>query len=406
MQSLQSTAAVPFTIDNVQPGMLAFPDSPDLYRIRVAGGTTVKYLAAPNSSTLFTGPDGHIRRWDNLGFEKVPAGDWVVGWLAVGAEESSDGQGPKLELASIDTDAADALEGLGLCSAEPAWCGTTVDEEDCRDALNSPRWTTVVNTDGREVSVPKPTDLQCMEYVSASVIPTPIPMKDMTAAKEVIRVSDWLPGHWVGIKNESRTYEIIQSRDPALAPRFLGHVTENHSRVIGFLLERIPDAREAGPGDLEECRVALARLHGLGIVKRQLSRHSFLVRKDGSVLVQGPFTGPPEDHDNSEELMKTEMESLKEVLARSPSIFEDQSARMLRMIDPQRVTLLEEFKKAHEFVVPFVYWQESYEGGRRITLTVEQHGVLAKEYEKSGFRWTKELQEQAEKRFGPLKETI
>ena len=398
MQSSQLTAAVSFTIDDVLPGMLAFPDSPDLYRIRLqpaAGGTTIKYLVAPNSSKMFTGPDAHIRRCNNLAFDRVPAGDWVVGRLVA----ADDGQGGKLRLASTETDAVDALQALGLCSAGPAWCRTVVDEADCRDAPGSLRWTTVTDAAGKEVSVPKPTDLQCMDYLSASIITAPTP--DVTDAKEVVRVSDWLPGHWVGIQNEARTYEIIQSRDPGLAPRFLGHITENGSRVIGFLLERIPDAREAGPADWDKCKTALTRLHALGIAKRQLSRHSFLVRNDGSVLVQGPFTSPLENVSDVNKVMKTEMESLEKVLAQSPSLFEAQSARMLSLISPQRIELLDEFEKAHGFVVPFVFWQESCEGGGRITLTVEQHGVLAKEYQENGFRWTKELQEQAERRFGP-----
>lgn len=35
--------------------------------------------------------------------------------------------------------------------------------------------------------------------------------------------------------------------------RILGHVTED-GRVIGFLMERIQNARHAGPQDLEFCR--------------------------------------------------------------------------------------------------------------------------------------------------------
>jgi hypothetical protein len=406
MQPSQLPAAVSFTIDDVQQGMLAFPDSPDLYRIRLqptqvaAGGVTIKYLVAPNSSKVFTGPGAHIRRYDNLAFDKVPAGQWVVGHLVAAEEGGYDGYGGKLRLASTEADAVEALKGLGLCSAGPAWCNTVVDEADCQDTPDSPHWTTIVDAAGKEINVPKPTDLQCMDYVSASTIATPTP--DVTDAKEVVRVSDWLPGHWMGIQHEARTYEIIQSRDPGLAPRFLGHITENRSRVIGFLLERIPDAREAGPADFERCKTALARLHALGIVKRQLSRHSFLVRNDGSVLIQGPFTGPPEDVGEIDEIMKTETASLEKVLALSPSKFEAQSARMLSLINPQRIKLLDEFEKAHGFVVPFVYWLESCAGGRRIALTVEQHGVLAKEYQENGFRWTKELQEQSERRFGPL----
>jgi hypothetical protein len=405
MQFSQLTAAVSFTIEDVQSGMLAFPDSPDLYRIRLqpahaaAGGTTIKYLVAPNSSRVFIGPDAYIRRYDNLAFDRVPAGDWVVGRLVVAEEGSVDSQGGKLRLVSTEVNTVDTLKGLGLCSARPTWCSTVVDEGDCQDTLDSPRWITVVNAAGEEISVPKPTDLQCMDYISASIIAAPT--QDVTDAKEVVRVSDWLPGHWAGIQNEARTYAIIQSRDPGLAPRFLAHITENRSRVIGFLLERIPDAREASLADLEKCKIALARLHALGIVKRQLSRHSFLVRNDGSVLIQGPFTGPLEDVGDIKEAMETETESLEKVLALSPSRFEAQSARMLSLIDPQRMELLEEFEKAHGFVVPFVYWQESYEGGGRITLTVEQHGVLAKDYQENVFRWTKELQERAEMWFGP-----
>ncbi len=61
--------------------------------------------------------------------------------------------------------------------------------------------------------------------------------------------SDWMPGHWEGIENEAHTHHIIAERDPGLAPRFLAYVTENRSRVVGFLLEHVPHAREAGPGE-------------------------------------------------------------------------------------------------------------------------------------------------------------
>lgn len=398
---MQSSHFVPFTIESVLAGMRSWPDSPDLYRIRLqpahAPGRklNIKYLAAPNTSNTFTGPGADRRRRDNLSFNRIPTGDWVVGRLVV-TEECDDGERGKLELTSTETDAA-ALRDLGLASAEPVWHATIVDEGDCHDV--SDRWTTITNTAGQQFSVPKHRDLQCMDYVSASIIATPSQV--VTDAAEVVCVSEWFPGHWQGIENQTRIHQIIQSREPGLAPRFLAHVTENHSRVIGFLLERIPDAREAGPADLEKCSAALARLHALGIVKSQLHRHSFLVRDDGSVLVQGPFEDPTMDSGNIDEIMKTEMESLKAALARNPSVFKDQSARMLRIVDPQRLELFQDFEKAHGFAVPFVYWQDSYEGGQRITLTIEQHGLLAKQYEENGFRWTKELQNQAEKQFGP-----
>ncbi|KAK4105948.1 hypothetical protein N658DRAFT_460013 [Parathielavia hyrcaniae] len=418
--SSQPTAAVsvPFTIENALPGPLAFGDSPDLYRIRLhpehsAGGPTIKYLTAPNSSRIFTGPDAHFRRFNNLPFDSVPAGDWIVGRLVIAEEGDSDAsQRGKLKLASTEpagAETADILNHLGLCSAEPLWCSTTIDEADCQLPRPTSDWTTVITADGNEVNIPKPTDLECMDYVSASVIPAPTTGNVMTGhAQEVsvVRVLDWLPGHWVGIERDTRAHQIIQARDPGLAPRFLAHVTENGSRVIGFLLEHIPDAREAGPKDLEKCRAALARLPTLGIAKgRELKRHSFLVKTDGSVVIRGPFTYndvPAEESvDELGEVMEAELDSIETVLAQSPSEFEEQPARMLRLVDPRRTKMLDEFERAHGLVVPFVYWQESSEGGGRITLTVEEHGVMAREFEKNGFRWTSELQQRAEERFGP-----
>jgi hypothetical protein len=391
--------SVPFTIDTVLSGMLAFPDTPDIYRIRVqrehtgADGPTIKYLAAPNTARVFTGPvDAHHRRLTNLAFDHVPAGDWVVGRLAAPAEGGAEA---RLELVSTDDD-PDALADLGLGSAEPAWCGTTVDEADCPEPPASALWTTVTNSAGKEVTVPKPTELQCMGYISAAVVAAPQGVGEKGVV--VVRVSDWMPGHWAGIENEARTHHMIAERDPGLAPRFLAYVTENRSRVVGFLLEHVPHAREAGLADLDKCRAALARLHALGIPQRRLGRESFLVREDGSVLVRGPFEAPP-DEGVSEDILRAEMESLERVLAQSPSTFEHQAAKMLRRANPGRVDMLSAFQKAHGFVVPFAVWQESRAG--RITLTVEEHGILAKEYEASGFKWTKEMQERAENRFGP-----
>ncbi|KAK7710329.1 hypothetical protein SLS64_005914 [Diaporthe eres] len=337
MQSTQSTTMIPFTTDGVSMGMPSKPDSPDVYRIRIqpadagAGGPTVKYLTGPQMSHVVTGPDGHPRSRNNLAFDKVPAGDWVVGRL-VPTEENTDGEGAKLELASTETETAAALDDLGLYSAGPVFCGTTVDLQDCQNRVDSTPWTLVTLEDGREVSVPKPTDLQCMDYVSAEIVAGPQGVQTAGGGNEVVRVTDWIPGHCPGVEADARAHETIQARDAGLAPRLVAHVTENRSRVIGFLLERVPGAREAGTADLDACKAALARLHALGITKGQLSRHSFLVREDGAVMIQGPFASSSGDAEGIEDAMRAEMESLEEVLARSPSVFEDQAAAMLKLV--------------------------------------------------------------------------
>ncbi|KNG88467.1 alpha-galactosidase A precursor [Aspergillus nomiae NRRL 13137] len=65
------------------------------------------------------------------------------------------------------------------------------------------------------------------------------------------------------IENETTAYQWISGHD--IGPRFLGHLTE-HGRVIGFLMEYIPNARHAEAEDVQSCREVLSRLHGLGAV--------------------------------------------------------------------------------------------------------------------------------------------
>jgi predicted Ser/Thr protein kinase len=105
---------------------------------------------------------------------------------------------------------------------------------------------------------------------------------------------DWEIQHF---ENESRAYEWIEAAAAAaekdddddddntyihFAPRFLGYLTEEknngHSRVIGFLMERITHARHAeGVKDLAVCQETLSRLHQLGIRHGDLNRFQFLI---------------------------------------------------------------------------------------------------------------------------------
>jgi hypothetical protein len=69
-----------------------------------------------------------------------------------------------------------------------------------------------------------------------------------------------MPFHAHATEDESHVYSVITAWDPGLVPEFLAHITDNGSRVIGFVLEYVAGAREAGLGDLEKCRDALKRL--------------------------------------------------------------------------------------------------------------------------------------------------
>ena len=50
-------------------------------------------------------------------------------------------------------------------------------------------------------------------------------------------------------------------------------------------MERIADARHAGPQDLESCQRTLSRLHRLGIHHGDINRFNFLIRNSEAVLI-------------------------------------------------------------------------------------------------------------------------
>ncbi|KAE8404595.1 alpha-galactosidase A precursor [Aspergillus pseudonomiae] len=84
------------------------------------------------------------------------------------------------------------------------------------------------------------------------------------------------------IENETTAYQWISGHD--IGPRFLGHLTE-HGRVIGFLMEYIPNARHAGAEDVQSCREVLSRLHGLGVRHGDTNRFNFLICNSKAVLI-------------------------------------------------------------------------------------------------------------------------
>ena len=78
-------------------------------------------------------------------------------------------------------------------------------------------------------------------------------------------------------EDETKAYQSVDGYD--IGPKFLGHLTEE-GRVIGLVIEYIQGARHAGPDDVEECQVALRKLHQLGKLHGDVNRYNFLVRED------------------------------------------------------------------------------------------------------------------------------
>ncbi|KAK4099609.1 hypothetical protein N658DRAFT_498094 [Parathielavia hyrcaniae] len=297
--------SVPFTVDS------AHQDSATglvLYRIRVPvsattnahEGPTIRYLTAssPPKGASNSIPDDRGR---NLSFETVPAGDWNLSHLATTSD------GTKFVLASTETSSLD--KSVGLLDAGTTWHDTQFDLVHLLDAFYAQRKLHPDNNDTCAAA-----NIQCSGHVNAAVLPSPFNPNHPSAQDKVIGIWAWQPGLTYGIANETHIYYLLRARgDPGLAARFLGHITDDATRVVGFLLEHVVGARHAGPGDLDKCREALRRLHAAGVAYGpSLRRESFLVTIEGSVLLQG-FGGAFET--DEEEVFVAELGGLEEVLA-------------------------------------------------------------------------------------------
>ncbi|KAI1149053.1 hypothetical protein F4825DRAFT_68019 [Nemania diffusa] len=381
-------SSVPFNVEGVHQG---WPNEPILYRIRVPArgtgssypGQVIRYLTAPTPPKGASGvPDTGGKL---LAFDTVPAGDWNLGRLVV-ADDSVEG---KFILASTET--AQLEEAVGLLDGGPSWCNRKFDLVGLLDAFDTHRKSGQANNN--QDDIPRmATDIQCMDHVSAAVLPIPAGIATAPLGPEVIGVWAWQPGHAHGIAKETHVYSIIHARDPGLAPRFLAHITDNGTRVTGFLLERIADAREAGPADLEKCKDTLSRLHALGIAYGgPLKKHSFLVCGGGdAVLLQG-FGGSFKTTDK--EVLGHELEGLEQVLAQQPSELEKFNAP----VDMELSDRLLEFQ-SHGLTHPFVCWQ--LVSNKPVTLTSEQHRKMVSELAANNYRWTEEDMDRAKQRFG------
>ncbi|CEJ94866.1 hypothetical protein VHEMI10373 [[Torrubiella] hemipterigena] len=89
------------------------------------------------------------------------------------------------------------------------------------------------------------------------------------------------------IENETWAYSVVNgyernyADEHSLVPRFLGHLTE-HGRVIGILLDKLPNVRCASIDDLEVCEAFVTRIHNAGLIHGDVNRFNFLIDNQDS----------------------------------------------------------------------------------------------------------------------------
>jgi hypothetical protein len=125
----------------------------------------------------------------------------------------------------------------------------------------------------------------------------------------LIKLAVW-PWEIPSVEAETTIYQRIA--DSGVGPKFFGHLNEGKDgRVIGFVTEWFEGARAAGPGDIDDCKKALCRLHELGIKHGDINKHNFLVR-DGHEVVLVDFETATRDCSPME--LEVEMSALKNSL--------------------------------------------------------------------------------------------
>ena len=257
MDSLSDRQSVGFSIVDVITPLPGFEHG--YYRILVEPTGQIKYLAFSDKETARlgdgveyaatygdfpeAGPPVPDIQGCRLGFVGVPGGEWNVGHLQVGEEEGRFSIG-RTEWRELDT-------------IDKAWHPRRID----RSELEGGRCG-IEEVQGRG-------QMYCAVYGGRFGL------------DEVMVCTEWYPDSIYGIAHETEMYEAVEGQ--GIGPVFVGHVTENRRRVIGYMVERV-DGRAAGREDVEGCCEVLGRLHRLGIGYGRFWEGCFLCTDKGIVL--------------------------------------------------------------------------------------------------------------------------
>jgi hypothetical protein len=214
-------------------------DSENEARLTASAEVAKQFADFPNTGMPFPDIQGL-----HLGFTTVPTGDWNVGYLAC-HEESG-------KYAIVRT------AQQKLASIEDVWHLKQVDKLELRQGQSSTE-----------------KEVQCQGQMYCGVFPGQL------GHTEVVVSTEWYPDDIYGVRHETAVYAAIQGHN--IGPEFLAHVTENQSRVIGYMVEKLR-GQAAGSEDISACCDVLGRLHGLGIGYGDFRPGCFLRTERGIVM--------------------------------------------------------------------------------------------------------------------------
>ena len=235
------------------------------YRILTASGR-IKYLAFhPSKHAL---PD---IRGERLNIDTLPEGTWTIGNLVL-----KDGAN-KYTLGSISE--------TSLPSVQHVWCARSIDYLQLGEPPYDQNALQCAGN-GPHVTV------RCGHF----------------GMDQVIAHLEWDPSSIYPIDHYTDIFFLIDGR--GIGPKFLAHITENNSRVIGYVVESVRGCY-ATHADLEPCRAVLSRLHALGLVHGMLHSQSFIIAEDGRAMLHDFGTCFKSDDPNS---FVDEMAGLEEAL--------------------------------------------------------------------------------------------
>ncbi|KAH7305319.1 hypothetical protein B0I35DRAFT_484069 [Stachybotrys elegans] len=231
-----------FRIEEVLQGV---GPTPIHYRIQVR--QSIKYLRGPRPLSALPDQSGN-----KLGFQTVPDGDWNLGHIEISP-------GNRFTLVSTEL--------MAFPDLMPSWHEVRIDLADLSGQIE-----TTLDSTGQRILYP----LQVGGHMPSWIFKT-----SKVTEKPVVALwnYDLEAKYSFALENESYIYSLL--RGQTVAPTFLGHLTENNTRIVGYVLESV-DARKANSADIEACREALQQLHDLGIVHGNIDRDCFLISQEDS----------------------------------------------------------------------------------------------------------------------------